>query len=136
MPFHFQGVGPLRHTNKIFFLINMSYCIDVTKTSLLALSKCSRLNTFESRGCPLITSLGLAAIAVGVSRSKKLGIKKCHNNCDTAMLQLAHFSQNLRQVFSLFCQNNTSRTSTDIGGYGLFLSLQITSSDSSVTDVG
>ncbi|KAF9680082.1 hypothetical protein SADUNF_Sadunf06G0083100 [Salix dunnii] len=78
-------------------MINVSHCIDVTKTSLLALSKCSRLNTYESRGCPLITSLGLAAIAVG---------------------------------------NNTSRTSTDIGGYGLFLSLQITSSYSSVTDVG
>ncbi|KAJ6922596.1 F-box/LRR-repeat protein 3 isoform X2 [Populus alba x Populus x berolinensis] len=79
-------------------MINMSYCIDVTDSSLLALSKCSRLNTFESRGCPLITSLGLAAIAAGCKQLNKLDIKKCHNIGDAAMLQLAHFSQNLRQI--------------------------------------
>ncbi|KAJ6871496.1 F-box/LRR-repeat protein 3-like [Populus alba x Populus x berolinensis] len=66
--------------------------------SLISLSKCSRLNTFESRGCPLITSLGLAAIAVGCKQLIKLDIKKCHNIGDAAMLPLAHFSQNLRQI--------------------------------------
>ncbi|KAJ6750436.1 hypothetical protein OIU85_001014 [Salix viminalis] len=79
-------------------MINMSYCIDITDRSLLSLSKCSRLNTFESRGCPLITSLGLAAIAVGCRQLIKLDIKKCHNIGDAAMLPLAHFSQNLRQI--------------------------------------
>jgi len=83
-------------------MINMSYCMDITDSSLLALSKCSRLNTFESRGCPLITSSGLAAIAVGCKQLNKLDIKKCHNIGDAAMLQLARFSQNLRQVFSLW----------------------------------
>ncbi|KAJ6299803.1 hypothetical protein OIU76_020734 [Salix suchowensis] len=79
-------------------MINMSYCVDITDRSLLSLSKCSRLNTFESRGCPLITSLGLAAIAVGCRQLIKLDIKKCHNIGDAAMLPLAHFSQNLRQI--------------------------------------
>ena len=42
----------------------------------------------------------------------------------------------LASIVSLVCQNNTLRTSTDIGVYGLFFSLQITLSYSSVTDVG
>ncbi|KAJ4830695.1 hypothetical protein Tsubulata_028412 [Turnera subulata] len=79
-------------------MINMSYCIDISDSSLLSLSKCSRLKTFESRGCPLITSLGLAAIAVGCKQLSKLDIKKCQNIDDAGMLPLAHFSQNLRQI--------------------------------------
>jgi len=125
-------------------MINMSYCIDITDSSLLSLSKCSRLNTFESRGCPLITSLGLAAIAVGCKQLIKLDIKKCHNIGDAAMLPLAHFSQNLRQVFSpwqsglyyLPClPKQHLENSTDIGGCDMVF-LQITLSYSSVTDVG
>uniref|UniRef100_A0A2P2JXI3 F-box/LRR-repeat protein 15-like leucin rich repeat domain-containing protein n=1 Tax=Rhizophora mucronata TaxID=61149 RepID=A0A2P2JXI3_RHIMU len=90
-------------------MINMSYCKDITDSSLISLSKCSNLNTFESRGCPLITSLGLAAIAVGCKQLTKLDIKKCHNIDDAGMLPLAHFSQYLRQI-------NISYTSvTDVG---------------------
>lgn len=79
-------------------MINIAYCKDITDSSLRSLSKCSRLNTLESRGCPLITSLGLAAIAVGCKQLSKLDIKKCPNIDDTGMIPLAHFSQNLRQV--------------------------------------
>ncbi|XP_015897663.3 F-box/LRR-repeat protein 3 isoform X1 [Ziziphus jujuba] len=90
-------------------MINISYCKDITDSSLRSLSKCSRLNTLESRGCPLITSLGLAAIAVGCKQLTKLDIKKCSNIDDTGMIPLAHFSQNLRQI-------NLSYTSvTDVG---------------------
>lgn len=90
-------------------MINIAYLKDITDSSLLSLSKCSRLNTFESRGCPLITSLGLAAIAVGCKQLIKLDIKWCHNINDVGMLPLAHFSQNLRQI-------NLSYTSvTDVG---------------------
>lgn len=81
----------------------MSYCRDITDSSLISLSKCAKLNTFESRGCPLITSLGIAAIAVGCKQLSKLDIKKCHNIDNTAMLPLAHFSQNLRQVLPFLC---------------------------------
>ncbi|CAN1276874.1 F-box/LRR-repeat protein 3 [Linum perenne] len=79
-------------------MINMSYCKDITDSSLISLSKCLRLNTFESRGCSLITSLGLAAIAVGCRQLSKLDVKKCHSIDDAGMLPLAHFSQGLRQI--------------------------------------
>ncbi|KDP22812.1 hypothetical protein JCGZ_00399 [Jatropha curcas] len=79
-------------------MINISYCKDITDSSLISLSKCVRLNTFESRGCPLISSLGLSAIAVGCRQLIKLDIKKCHNIDDAGMLPLAHFSQNLKQI--------------------------------------
>ncbi|PSS17671.1 F-box/LRR-repeat protein [Actinidia chinensis var. chinensis] len=79
-------------------MINISYCKDVTDSSLISLSKCLRLNTLESRGCPLITSLGLAAVAMGCKQLTKLDVKKCYNINDAGMIPLAHFSQNLRQI--------------------------------------
>ena len=79
-------------------MINIAYCNDITDTSLISLSKCSKIHTFESRGCPLITSFGLAAIAVGCRQLTKLDIKKCYLIDDLGMVPLAHFSQNLRQV--------------------------------------
>ncbi|GFS38551.1 RNI-like superfamily protein [Actinidia rufa] len=79
-------------------MINISYCKDVTDSSLISLSKCLRLNTLESRGCPLITSLGLAAVAMGCKQLTKLDVKKCYNVNDAGMIPLAHFSQNLRQL--------------------------------------
>ncbi|KAK2647464.1 hypothetical protein Ddye_014953 [Dipteronia dyeriana] len=90
-------------------MVNIAYCKDITDSSLMSLSKCSRLNTFESRGCPLITSLGLAAIAVRCRQLAKLDIKKCHNVNDVGMLPLAHFSQNLRQI------NLSYSSVTDVG---------------------
>lgn len=92
------GISAIAHGCPDLEMINIAYCKDITDTSLISLSKCSRLNTFESRGCPLITSLGLAAIAVGCKQLTKLDIKKCYNVDDVGMLPLAHFSQNLRQV--------------------------------------
>ncbi|XVF55013.1 hypothetical protein PTKIN_Ptkin06aG0002200 [Pterospermum kingtungense] len=90
-------------------MINIAYCNDITDRSLLSLSKCTQLKTLESRGCSLITSLGLTAIAVGCKELTKLDVKKCHNIDDAGMLSLAHFSQNLRQI-------NLSQSSvTDIG---------------------
>ncbi|GAB2272116.1 hypothetical protein Dimus_006935 [Dionaea muscipula] len=79
-------------------MVNMSYCKDITDVSLIAVSNCSKLNTVECRGCPLITCLGIAAIAVGCKQLSKLDIKKCCNINDFGMIPLAHFSQNLRQV--------------------------------------
>lgn len=81
-------------------MINIAYCNDITDLSLISLSRCSKINTFESRGCSLITSLGLAAIAVGCKQLTKLDIKKCYHINDAGMIPLAHFSQNLRQVHS------------------------------------
>lgn len=90
-------------------MINVSYCIDITDRSLISLAKCAKLSTLECRGCPLVTSLGIAAIAVGCKRLTKLDIKKCYNVNDFGLVPLAHFSQNLRQI-------NMSYTSiTDVG---------------------
>ncbi|PIN19691.1 hypothetical protein CDL12_07619 [Handroanthus impetiginosus] len=79
-------------------MINIAYCKLISDRSLVALSKCPKLNTLESRGCPLITSLGLTAIAVGCKQLSKLDIKKCHNIDDKGMIPLAHFTQNLKQI--------------------------------------
>ncbi|KAM7263034.1 hypothetical protein ACFE04_000717 [Oxalis oulophora] len=90
-------------------MINTSYCNKISDKSLASLSKCLNLNTLECRGCSSVTSLGLAAIAVGCKQLSKLDIKKCHNITDAGTLALAHFSQNLRQI-------NLSYTSvTDVG---------------------
>lgn len=80
-------------------MINIAYCNDITDISLISLSKCPKIHTFESRGCPLITSFGLASIAVGCKQLTKLDIKKCYLIDDLGMVPLAHFSQNLRQVY-------------------------------------
>ncbi|KAK4483819.1 hypothetical protein RD792_011028 [Penstemon davidsonii] len=82
-------------------MINVAYCRHITDRSLMSLSKCSKLNTLESRGCPLVTSLGLAAIAVGCRQLAKLDIKKCQNIDDSGMIPLAHFSQNLKQSITV-----------------------------------
>ncbi|KAL1543626.1 F-box/LRR-repeat protein 3-like [Salvia divinorum] len=90
-------------------MINIAYCKSITDRSLMSLSKCSKLNTLESRGCILITPVGLEAIAMGCKQLSKLDIKKCHNIDDTGMISLARFSQNLKQI-------NFSYTSvTDVG---------------------
>lgn len=79
-------------------MINTSYCNGITNTALMALSKCSRLNTLECRGVPVVTSLGLAVIAKGCKQLARLDIKKCNIIDDAGMVALAKFSQNLRQV--------------------------------------
>ena len=82
-------------------MINIAYCKEITDYSLMLFSKCTKLNTIECRGCPHITSLGLATIAAGCKQLTKLDIKKCYKIDDTGMIPLAHFSQNLKQVLFL-----------------------------------
>lgn len=116
-------------------MINIAYCRDITDASFSSLRKCSRLKTIEARGCPHITSCGLAIAVAGCKLLRRLDLKKCCNVDDAGMIHLAHFSQNLRQVtialFSLFLrvkqveQNVTS-----------LISWQINLSYSSVTDLG
>lgn len=45
-------------------------CTRISDHSFISLSKCSKLNTLDSRGCPCATSLGLAAVAVGCKKSQ------------------------------------------------------------------
>lgn len=120
-------------------MINIAYCNDITDISLISLSKCSKIHTFESRGCSLITSFGLAAIAVGCKQLTKLDIKKCYLIDDLGMVPLAHFSQNLRQVnmFSISIRlASASEEHCHLTLVVLLIPLQINLSYSSVTDVG
>jgi hypothetical protein len=57
------------------------------------------LQTLEIRGCLPVTSIGLASISMNCKQLNRLDIKKCYNIDDSGMIPLAHFSQNLRQVF-------------------------------------
>lgn len=79
-------------------IINLAYCKDISDDSLRLLSKCSRLNTLEIRGCARVSSVGLSSIAVGCKQIAKLDIKKCYHIDDAGMIPLAHLCQNLRQV--------------------------------------
>ncbi|KAE9603152.1 putative leucine-rich repeat domain, L domain-containing protein [Lupinus albus] len=79
-------------------MLNTAYCTSITDSSLFSLSKCSNLKTLEIRGCLLVTSIGLAAIAMNCKLLSRLDIKKCYNIDDSGMIPLAHFSQSLRQI--------------------------------------
>ncbi|CAD6268921.1 unnamed protein product [Miscanthus lutarioriparius] len=81
--------------------INLSYCTEITDRSLISLSKCTKLNTLEIRGCPMITSTGLSEIAMGCRLLSKLDIKKCFEINDVGMLYLSQFSHSLRQNMTI-----------------------------------
>ncbi|KAI3944534.1 hypothetical protein MKW92_049863 [Papaver armeniacum] len=90
-------------------IINLAYSTDITDSSLLSLSKCTKINTLEMRGCPNISSTGFSAIAQGCKRLTKLDIKSCFNINDSGMALLAHFSQSLKQINLSYC------SVTDVG---------------------
>ncbi|KAJ1419272.1 Leucine-rich repeat [Sesbania bispinosa] len=90
-------------------MMNTSYCTSITDRALFSLSKCANLKTLEIRGCLLVTSIGLASIAMNCKQLVRLDIKKCYNIDDTGMIPLAHFSQNLRQI------NLSYSSVTDVG---------------------
>ncbi|GLU02601.1 hypothetical protein SLE2022_198460 [Rubroshorea leprosula] len=90
-------------------MINVAYNNNITDISLTSLSKCSKLEALEIRGCPCVSSVGLAAIAVGCKQLKVLDIKKCFNIDDNGMLPLAQYSQNLKQINLSYC------SVTDVG---------------------
>ncbi|WOL17999.1 hypothetical protein Cni_G26792 [Canna indica] len=77
--------------------INLGYCTRITDGSLRSLSKCSDLNILGIRGCPLVSSSGLTAIALGCRKLAELDIRKCYSMNDAGMLLLARVSQNLRE---------------------------------------
>lgn len=108
-------------------MINIAYCKEITDNSLLLFSKCAQLNTIECRGCPHITSLGLATIAAGCKQLTKLDIKKCYKIDDAGMIPLAYFSQNLKQVLFLpflsLLELNGSRETLKSSSNGLFFYL-------------
>ncbi|CAL9197586.1 unnamed protein product [Musa hybrid cultivar] len=103
------GVMAIARGFPLLQTINLAYCTGITDDSLRSLSKCSNLYTLEIRGCPQVSSLGLATIAVGCQKLTNLDIKKCYHVNDAGILFLACFSQNLRQINLSYC------SVTDVG---------------------
>ncbi|MED6108396.1 F-box/LRR-repeat protein 3 [Stylosanthes scabra] len=103
------GISAIAHGCPRLEMINTAYCTSITDSSLISLSKCPKLKTLEIRGCVLVTSLGLTAVAMSCRQLRRLDIKKCYNIDDSGMIQLAHFSQNLRQI------NLSYSSVTDVG---------------------
>ncbi|CAD5189406.1 unnamed protein product [Musa acuminata subsp. malaccensis] len=103
------GVMAIARGFPLLQTINLAYCTGITDDSLRSLSKCSNLYTLEIRGCPQVSSLGLAAISVGCQKLTNLDIKKCYHVNDAGILFLACFSQNLRQINLSYC------SVTDVG---------------------
>ncbi|OVA17218.1 Leucine-rich repeat [Macleaya cordata] len=103
------GIAAIANGCRMLEMINIAYSKDITDSSLISLSKCSRLSILEMRGCPCISSMGLSAIAVGCKQLTRLDIKSCFNINDSGMVRLAHFSKNLKQINLSYC------SVTDIG---------------------
>jgi len=93
-----EGVTQIAQGCPMLEAINLSHCTEITDSSLTALSKCTKLNTLEIRGCPRVSSSGLSEIATGCRLLSKLDIKKCFEINDVGMLYLSQFSHSLRQV--------------------------------------
>jgi len=104
-----EGVTQIAQGCPMLEAINLSYCTEITDSSLTALSKCTKLNTLEIRGCPRVSSSGLSEIATGCRLLSKLDIKKCFEINDVGMLYLSQFSHSLRQINLSYC------SVTDIG---------------------
>ncbi|KAG2614519.1 F-box/LRR-repeat protein 3-like isoform X1 [Panicum virgatum] len=104
-----DGVIQIAQGSPMLASINLSYCIEITDRSLMSLSKCTKLNTLEIRGCPKVSSAGLSEIAMGCRLLSKLDIKKCFQINDVGMLYLSQFSHCLRQINLSYC------SVTDIG---------------------
>ncbi|KAF5476348.1 hypothetical protein F2P56_008075 [Juglans regia] len=102
------GILAIAHGCPGIEMINIAYCKEITDSSFISFSKCSKLNTIESRGCH-ITSLGVAAIAAGCKQLIKLDVKKCYEIDDVGMISLAYSSQNLKQI------NLSYSSVTDVG---------------------
>lgn len=96
-----MGIAAIAKGCPALEMINIAYNNKITDLSLTSLSNCSSLKVLEIRGCPCVSSVGLSAIAMGCKQIVDVDVKKCYNINDNAMLPLAKFSQNLKQVPSL-----------------------------------
>ncbi|KAH7543680.1 hypothetical protein FEM48_Zijuj02G0210900 [Ziziphus jujuba var. spinosa] len=103
------GIAAIAQGCPALEIINIAYNNNITDLSLTSLSNCSRLKVLEIRGCPCVSSVGLSTIAKECKVIEVVDIKKCYNINDNAMLPLAQFSQNLKQINLSYC------SVTDVG---------------------
>lgn len=132
-----MGIAAISHGCSSLEEVNIAYNDRITDASLTSLSKCSNLKVLEIRGCTHISSVGLSAISMGCRQLTVLDIKKCFNINDNAMLPLALYSLNLKQVCSsLYLVYSIIKADKRIDYSIAFLLLQINLSYCSVTDAG
>eukprot|EP00897_Mesotaenium_endlicherianum_P009240 jgi/Mesen1/8344/ME000462S07788 len=84
-------------------VVNLSYCTRVGDDSLRGLARCRLLHNLELRGCRLVSSAGLAAVAGGCARLTELDVKECTGLGDEGLLAVALRCPRLRQINLSFC---------------------------------
>lgn len=84
-------------------MVNLSYCIGITDHGLKSLSQLEKLYNLEIRGCFLVTSAGLSAIASGCKRLVELDIKRCYRVDDMGIMTVVQCCINLRQINVSYC---------------------------------
>lgn len=84
-------------------MVNLSYCIGITDHGLKSLSQLEKLYNLEIRGCFLVTSAGLSAIASGCKRLLELDIKRCYRVDDMGIMTVVQCCINLRQINVSYC---------------------------------
>eukprot|EP01018_Ginkgo_biloba_P027920 Gb_24899 [translate_table: standard] len=84
-------------------IINLSYCVGITDDALKSLAQLQDLHNLEIRGCSIVTSVGVSAIALGCKRLVELDIKRCYYVDDVGVLTVVHWCRNLRQINVSYC---------------------------------
>lgn len=84
-------------------MVNLSYCIGITDHGLKSVSQLEKLYNLEIRGCFLVTSAGLSAIASGCKRLVELDIKRCYRVDDMGIMTVVQCCINLRQINVSYC---------------------------------
>lgn len=84
-------------------MVNLSYCIGITDHGLKSLAQLEKLYNLEIRGCFLVTSAGISAIASGCKRLVELDIKRCYRVDDMGMMTVVQCCLNLRQINVSYC---------------------------------
>ncbi|KAL8144107.1 hypothetical protein V2J09_017139, partial [Rumex salicifolius] len=100
-----KGIGSIASGCPLLESVNIDYCVELGDKSLISLSKFSRLKTLTMRGCVLITSKGLAAIAAACRQLSVLDLETCFNIDDSGMFFLPVSPQTLNRLQNLITVN-------------------------------
>nr|XP_043624792.1 F-box/LRR-repeat protein 3 [Erigeron canadensis] len=98
-----DGLGFIASGCKKIKKLNMCYCTKVTDKGMAYLSQLEELSDLEMRNITEVTSVGLAALALGCRKLSELDMKHCGNISDAGFWALAYYSWNLQQINISFC---------------------------------
>ncbi|KAJ0976292.1 hypothetical protein J5N97_018257 [Dioscorea zingiberensis] len=98
-----DGLASLVYGCKKIRKLNLCYCTGITDQGMKYVSCLQELEDLELRGLTQLTSLGIAAIAIGCPRLVELDMKRCTSVGDIGFQALARYSLNLRQINISYC---------------------------------